>query len=80
MLDCLEPTSHIHGDYHLGRILREKKVPKEAQERWFALDFEGKPLHSLAERSMPNQPMRDVTGMLRSFGYAVTVGETAGPT
>ena len=43
-LDSLEPASRIHGDYHLGQVLREKEVPEGAHERWFVLDFEGEPL------------------------------------
>jgi maltose alpha-D-glucosyltransferase / alpha-amylase len=60
----------IHGDYHLGQVLRGSQNAPGGSE-WYVLDFEGEPARPLAERRSKQTVLRDVAGMLRSFNYAV---------
>jgi len=56
----------VHGDYHLGQVLR---VGRDAGD-FVVVDFEGEPARSLEKRRDKACVLKDLAGMLRSFQYA----------
>ncbi|HYT26221.1 MAG TPA: phosphotransferase [Actinomycetota bacterium] len=64
----------IHGDYHLGQVLRIRgqAVASGEAQSWMIIDWEGEPARNFEERRRLASPLQDAAGMLRSFDYAAS--------
>lgn len=62
----------LHGDYHLGQTLK-------TAHGFAVIDFEGEPARPLAERRLLHCALKDVSGMLRSFDYAIETARSRAP-
>jgi trehalose synthase-fused probable maltokinase len=61
-IPTLPLLTRIHGDYHLGQVLR-------GPDAMWILDFEGDPLRPMSDRRALDHPLRDVASMLRSIDH-----------
>ena len=66
LLSCDFNLIRIHGDFHLGQVL---KTP----EKFVIIDFEGEPLVSIQERKYKNSALKDIAGMTRSIDYLINL-------
>ena len=71
LLDDPVTKIRVHGDYHLGQVLK-------TGEEFIILDFEGEPARKLEHRRAKQCALKDVAGMLRSFNYAACAARREG--
>jgi maltokinase len=62
------PTMAVHGDLHVGQILRHGTPP-----RYAITDFDGNPLLAAAQRRAPQPAAVDVAGLLQSIDHVARV-------
>jgi predicted trehalose synthase len=75
------PLTRIHGDLHVGQLLRSQPAPLEGSDPLIrddpaplVIDFEGDPIRPLADRLRPDTPLRDLAGLLRCADHIGSAG------
>jgi maltokinase len=64
------PSIDIHGDYHIGQVLR---ASEGGSDRFAIVDFDGSPALPPTERMLPAPAARDIAGMLASIDHVARV-------
>jgi predicted trehalose synthase len=70
------PMTRIHGDLHVGQLLRGSD-PFIGARHWpdpLVIDFEGDPTRALADRLRRDTPLRDLAGLLRCADHIGSAG------
>ncbi|MFF2494974.1 hypothetical protein [Agromyces sp. NPDC058064] len=65
----------IHGDLHLGQVLRSPAAPGGDDARYTVIDFDGDPQHDEAERGRPDAAARDLAHLLVSIDLVAAVAQ-----
>ena len=74
------PLIAVHGDYHVGQVLRTPSADPALRFDYAVTDFDGNPVRPPEERSAPQPAALDVVGMLASLDHVgrVVVRRTEG--
>ena len=68
--DCAgTPLIGVHGDYHVGQVLRSPSDDPALRWEYAVTDFDGNPVLAPEERSAPQPAAFDVAGMLASLDH-----------
>ncbi|MFN8156398.1 MAG: hypothetical protein U0R68_03185 [Candidatus Nanopelagicales bacterium] len=63
------PLVPVHGDYHVGQVLRTPSADPTLRFDYAVTDFDGNPVRPPAERSAPQPAALDAVGMLASLDH-----------
>ena len=63
------PLIAVHGDYHVGQVLRSPSDDPALRWSYAVTDFDGNPVLPAQERSAPQPAALDVAGMLASLDH-----------
>ncbi|MBI1378368.1 MAG: aminoglycoside phosphotransferase [Frankiales bacterium] len=63
------PLIPVHGDYHVGQVLRTPSDDPALRFDYAVTDFDGNPVLAAAQRGAPQPAALDVAGMLASLDH-----------